>query len=163
VNGKILVACIGNIFFGDDAFGVEVAKRLAQSRLPEAVSVVDFGIRSYDLAYALMEEWDLVILVDALHEGGTPGTLYVFEPDLSMHDEVSLDPHTLDPSSVLQLVQTLGGKTGPLLLVGCEPKTLDPNSNGAAGLSAPVCAAVDEAVRMIQGLITRARNRAIAA
>ena len=163
MKGKVLVACIGNIFLGDDAFGVEVAKRLSPNPLPEAASVVDFGIRSYDLAYALMEEWDLVVLVDALHQGGAPGTLYVFEPELPTPDELSLDAHTMNPSSVLQLVQALGGKTGPMLLVGCEPKTFDPNSNGALGLSASVSAAVDEAVRLIHDLVTRARNRAVAA
>lgn len=163
MNGKILVGCIGNMFFGDDAFGVAVANRLAKSRLPEAVSVVDFGIRSYDLAYALMEEWELVILVDALQEGGTPGTLYVFEPEPLTHGQLSLDAHTMNPSSVLQLVHALGGKTGPLLLVGCEPGTIDPNPDGALGLSASVRAAVNDAVRLIHDLITRVSNRAIAA
>ena len=82
MSGKVLVACVGNVFLGDDAFGVEVAKRLAERSLPAGVAVIDFGIRSYDLAYALMNQWDLKILVDALPRGGRPGTLYVMEPDL---------------------------------------------------------------------------------
>jgi hydrogenase maturation protease len=80
MKGKLLVAGIGNIFLGDDAFGVEVVKRLAQRPLPEGVRVVDFGIRSYDLAYALMDDWDLAILVDALPRGGEAGTVYTVEP-----------------------------------------------------------------------------------
>jgi hydrogenase maturation protease len=39
---KILVAGIGNIFLGDDAFGSEVARRLMNERLPPEVRVIDF-------------------------------------------------------------------------------------------------------------------------
>jgi hypothetical protein len=77
VEHNILIACIGNIFLGDDAFGVEVARRLANQALPEGVRVIDFGIRSYDLAYALMDDWEFVILVDAAPRGGLPGTVPV--------------------------------------------------------------------------------------
>src|SRR5579864_4999737 len=101
---KILVACIGNIFLGDDAFGVEMAKRLAEHRLPEGVSVIDFGIRSYDLAYALMQEWDLALLVDALPREGEPGTLYTLEVDTppAAGDPISIDAHTMNPYSVME-------------------------------------------------------------
>jgi hydrogenase maturation protease len=165
VNGKILVACIGNIFLGDDAFGVEVAQRLANHRLPERVTVVDFGIRSYDLAYSIMQGWDLVILVDALPQGGKPGTLYVFEPRLPSKSEnsISLDAHTMNPVSVLQLVRALGGSVDRLLVVGCEPEHLEPRADGNVGLSPGVQGALDEAVRMIEGLIARARRDVLAA
>src|SRR5438477_8282055 len=93
MNGKLLVAGIGNIFLGDDAFGVEVVKRLSQHPFPDGVGVADFGIRSYDLAYALMDDWGLVILVDALPRGGQPGTLYTFQPELPPDGEV---PPSLD-------------------------------------------------------------------
>ena len=83
---RILVACIGNIFLGDDGFGVEVARRFADRPLPEGVRLVDFGIRSYDLAYAMMEDWELIILVDAVPRGGEPGTVYVIEPELPAPD-----------------------------------------------------------------------------
>lgn len=165
MNGKILVAGIGNIFFGDDAFGVQIAKRLTDTPLPQGVVVRDFGIRSYDLAYALMKNWDLVILVDALPVGGKPGTLYAFEPELPAEGGIppSLDAHTLNPESVLQLVQALGGKTGRLLVVGCEPESVEPNQRGEIGLSPHVRAAMDEAVRMIQDLVARASSQAMAA
>lgn len=165
MNGKVLVAGIGNIFLGDDAFGVEVAQRLAGHSPPMGVKVVDFGIRSYDLAYALMEDWDLVILVDALPGGGKPGTLYIMEPELPPEGETpaSLDAHTMNPVAVLQLVSALGGRVGRMLVVGCEPAILETHDSGEMGLSAPVRAAVDEAVRMVEELIVRERSRAIAA
>lgn len=120
MSGKVLVAGIGNIFLGDDAFGVEVVNRLAQRRLPGNVCVVDFGIRSFDLAYALMEEWELVILVDALPRGGEPGTLYTLEPELPKGGvPPDLDAHTMNPVAVLQLVSALGGEVGRVLVIGC--------------------------------------------
>ncbi len=150
---------------GDDAFGVEVAQRLASRPLPEGVKVVDFGIRSYDLAYALMEDWDLVILVDALPGEGKPGTLYVMEPDVPAEDETpaSLDAHTMNPVAVLQLVCALGGKVGRMLVVGCEPASVEPDESGEIGLSAPVKTSVDEAARVVEELIVRERSHATAA
>jgi hydrogenase maturation protease len=162
LNGKILVAGVGNIFLGDDAFGVEVAQRLAKLALPEGVRVVDFGIRSYDLAYALMDDWDLVILVDALPRGGEPGTVYTMEPDMSASTEAppsgGFDAHSMNPVAVLQMVSALGGKCAPLLVVGCEPATIEPSEEGDIGLSSPVRAAVDEAVAAIEQLIAGARK-----
>jgi hydrogenase maturation protease len=165
VKGETLVACIGNIFLGDDAFGVEVARRLLSHPLPARVTVMDFGIRAYDLAYALMEDWELVILVDALPLGGKPGTVYALEAELPAGAEGlrSLDAHTMNPVSVLQLVSTLGGKPGRILVVGCEPETVEPDAAGGMELSPGVKNALDEAVQMVMDLITRARSSAIAA
>lgn len=153
MSNRILIACIGNIFLGDDAFGVEMAKRLAQRSLPEGVTLIDFGIRSYDLAYALMKDWELVILVDALPRGGRPGTLYILEPELGDTAEMSFDAHTMNPCSALQLVRALGGQVGRLRVVGCEPQNVEPNANGNIGLSLAVTHALDEAVHMIDELI----------
>ncbi len=165
MGGNVLIAGVGNIFLGDDAFGVEVVNRLAQRRLPKGVCVADFGIRSYDLAYALMEDWRLVILVDALPRNGAPGTLYVLEPQIPEGEAVppSLDAHSMNPVAVLQLVSALGGKVGKMLVVGCEPNDLEPDAQGNMGLSAPVNAAVDEAVRMVEDLVNRACSEAAAA
>ncbi|HTV66830.1 MAG TPA: hydrogenase maturation protease [Bryocella sp.] len=165
MSGKILVAGIGNIFLGDDAFGVEAVNRLARRSLPGNVCVVDFGIRSFDLAYALMEEWDLVILVDALPRGGEPGTLYTFEPDLAALDAMppSMDAHTMNPAAVLQLVKSLGGEVGRVLVVGCEPGSVEPDPEGNMGLSEQVMASIDEAVRIIEQLVAQARSRTAAA
>ena len=154
---KILVAGIGNIFFGDDAFGCEVASRLAQRPVPECVRVIDFGIRSYDLAYAMMENYDATILVDATQQGAEPGTLYVIEPDTKKLDELpneSVNAHSMNPVRVLQLVRSLGGSPGWLRVVGCEPAVLEPE-DGAMGLSERVQAAVGPAIEMIETLIRK--------
>jgi hydrogenase maturation protease len=155
---RILIAGVGNIFFGDDAFGVEVARRLAQCPLPEGVRVVDFGIRGFDLAYALMDGFEMTILVDATPRGGPPGTLYVIEPDLSELDApdqpAGIETHAMNPMSVLRLVRSLGGEPKGLRVVGCEPGTLGTDENPVDGLSEPVRAAVDEAVRLVERLIT---------
>src|ERR1700756_1973684 len=81
-SSKILIAGIGNIFLGDDAFGSEVARRLMRRTWPPEVRVEDFGIRGFDLAFALLEAYKLTILIDAVPRGGAPGTLYRIEPDL---------------------------------------------------------------------------------
>jgi hydrogenase maturation protease len=147
----ILVACVGNIFLGDDGFGVEVARQFAGRVLPAGVRVVDFGIRSYDLAYALMEDWDLVVLVDAVPRGGQPGSVYLIEPELPAGEGMApaIDAHAMNPVAVLQLVAALGGKMPRMLVVGCEPAETG-DEGGGMELSEPVRAAVDEAVRVIE-------------
>ena len=152
---RILVAGIGNIFFGDDAFGCEVAQQLARRPLPEGVCVTDFGIRSYDLAYAIMDNYDATILVDATSQGSVPGTIYLIEPDLKKLDELpeeAVNAHSMNPVRVLQLVRSLGGTPGWLRVVGCEPAVLDVEE-GAMGLSEKVQAAVVPAIEMIESLI----------
>jgi hydrogenase maturation protease len=161
---RILVAGIGNIFLGDDAFGVEVARRLAGRRLPEGVRVVDFGIRGFDLAYALLGDDDAVILVDATPRGGPAGTLYVLEieangPGEPDPQERLIEPHGMDPVKVLRLAATLGGPmVQRVLLVGCEPLPLGPDDDAAMGLSEPVQGAVDEAVLLIEALVAKLRE-----
>jgi hydrogenase maturation protease len=162
---RILVAGIGNIFLGDDAFGVEVVQRLAQRPQPEGVRVVDFGIRGLDLAFTLLEEHDLVIFVDATPRGGPPGTLYVIEPDAAdLEDpeapELLVETHGMNPLKVLRLVRSLGGEVEGIRVVGCEPATLGSEEEPAMGLSDVVRAAVDEAVRLVESLIARALERA---
>jgi hydrogenase maturation protease len=155
---RILVAGIGNIFFGDDAFGVEVVKELTRSELPEGVNAVDFGIRGYDLAYAIMDGYAATVLVDATARGNAPGTLYLIELDpegLAKLEEVP-DGHSLGPVQVLRLVQSLGGEIRQLYLVGCEPAVLE-TEDGEISLSESVRAAVPEAVGMIRTLVNDLR------
>jgi hydrogenase maturation protease len=154
---RILVAGIGNIFLGDDAFGVAVVRELVGREVPAGVRVVDFGIRALDLAYALMDGYERVILVDAVPRGEPPGTVYVIEPDVGTGTEAQLaETHGMDPVKVLRLVRSLGGTLPPLTLVGCEPATFGSDEEPALGLSEPVQAAVEEAVAMIEALIRRA-------
>jgi hydrogenase maturation protease len=154
---RILVAGIGNIFFGDDAFGCEVAKELTKRSLPDGVRVADFGIRSYDLAYAIMENYDATILIDASPRGEAPGTLFLIEPDLKKLDENGnevLNAHSMNPVRVLQLARSLGGQPKNLYVLGCEPGVLD-STDGRMGLSEKVKAAVEPAINMIEELIQR--------
>jgi hydrogenase maturation protease len=144
----VLVAGIGNVFLGDDGFGVEVAQRLIGRGPREGVRVVDFGIRGLDLAYAL-EEHEAAILVDATPRGRAPGTLYVLEP-LVGAAEAGIDAHSMTPERVLA---ALAPEARPRVvrLVGCEPLTLEPDED-AQGLSPPVSRAVDEAVQVVERL-----------
>ncbi|HYP26799.1 MAG TPA: hydrogenase maturation protease [Blastocatellia bacterium] len=156
---RILIACIGNIFLGDDGFGCEVARRLAARRLPEEATLVDFGIRGFDLAYALLDGHEVTIFVDATPRGGEPGTLYTIEPDLRELSELDpqemmVETHGMNPMKVLCMVKSMGGEFKRILLVGCEPGTLGPEE-GQLGLSAPVEAAVDEAVSLVESLVLR--------
>ena len=157
-DGTILVAGIGNIFLGDDAFGVEVVRRLVNRAMPPGVRLVDFGIRGFDLAYALAEGPERTILIDACPRGDVPGTVYVVEPDLSALDDEEpspsrLDPHTMNPLHVLRLARSMGAGLRNVLLVGCEPSTFGPEE-GQIGLSEPVEAAVDRAVAVVESLLT---------
>src|ERR1700756_3538403 len=112
MSARILIAGIGNIFHGDDAFGVAMARRFSAMKMPEGVRVVDFGIRSYDLAYAIMDGYDAVILVDATARGQAPGTVYLLEPDLEAGGfaAAEADAHNMKVEGVLQMVRALGGK-----------------------------------------------------
>jgi len=158
----ILVAGIGNIFLGDDAFGVEVARRIAGLDLPASVRVADFGIRGFDLAYALQDGYETTILVDACPHGEAPGTLYVIEPDLKALDgpdaaPATVEAHAMNPMNVLRMAKAMNIEIKNVLLVGCEPETLG-GEEGQMGLSAPVEAAVDEAVKLVASLVNRILN-----
>jgi hydrogenase maturation protease len=150
---RVLVAGIGNVFLGDDGFGVEVAARLTGRKLPPGVDVSDFGIRGMDLAYAL-EEYDVAIFVDAVPRGEAPGTLYVIEPDLD-DGGLAVDTHGMDPVKVIGLARALGGPLPRVLVVGCEPAThMNPDEEEMAmELSEPVRAALDEAVRLVESVL----------
>jgi hydrogenase maturation protease len=160
MTAKILVAGVGNIFLGDDGFGVEVALALSKRQLPENVSVKDFGIRGFDLAYALLDPWDAVIIVDALPRGEAAGTLYVIEPDLAAlpgvaSADTAINPHGMDPVRVLNLAASQGTMSAQVLVLGCEPQDFGDEWEGRMGLSAPVQAAVEEAAKMVLELAVR--------
>jgi hydrogenase maturation protease len=155
-SARILIAGIGNIFLGDDAFGVEVAQQLARRSLPEGVRVVDFGIRGLDLVYALLDTYEAVILVDAAPRGDRPGTLYVLEIDIASTnpagDGAVVEGHNLDPVKVLRLAATMGSPVRRLLLVGCEPERRGSMEEMVDGLSDSVQSAVGEAVELIESM-----------
>ena len=153
---RVLIAGIGNIFLGDDGFGVEVVKRLAGRGLPEGVEVKDFGIRGMDLAYALQDDYALVIFVDATPRGGEPGTVYLIEPEIEEDGEVALDAHGMDPVKVIKLSRALGAKPARTLVVGCEPQVVvsgEDYDDMLMELSEPVHAAVEEAAKLVESLV----------
>jgi hydrogenase maturation protease len=148
---RVLIAGLGNLFLGDDAFGVEVVRRLSVLGLPDDVRLIDVGIRSVHLAYELRERaYDTVILIDVISKGADAGTLYVLEPDNdedTFNDRVT-DGHAIHPHDIIALVRQLGGHLPRMILVGCEPFRIGPD----AGLSPRVAAAVDEAVALVTRL-----------
>jgi hydrogenase maturation protease len=153
---RILIAGIGNIFLGDDGFGVEVVRRLAGREWPEGVQVKDFGIRGMDLAYALQDEYELVVFVDATPRGGEPGTVYLIEPEVEDDGNVSLDTHGMDPVKVIKLSRALGARPTRTLVVGCEPQVVlggEDYDEMLMELSEPVRVAVDEAVKLVESLV----------
>lgn len=160
MTSTILVACVGNIFLGDDAFGVEVALSLSRRRLLESVLVKDFGIRGFDLAYALLDPWDAVIIVDALPRGEAPGTLYTVESNLAglgspASPNMAMDPHGMDPVRVLNLAASMGTISAQVFVVGCEPNDFGDELEGRMGLSPPVQSVVEEASNMVEALAGR--------
>jgi hydrogenase maturation protease len=155
VSRHILIAGIGNIFRGDDGFGSEVVNRLARKPLAEGVRLTDFGTRGHDLAYALLDGYDAVVLVDAIRRIGSPGTLHVIEPTAEEFTsrQTLVESHGVDLPAVFRLVDAMGGVVPPLRLVGCEPADLGSEDVGALGLSAPVAAAVDRAAELVEAVI----------
>ena len=151
---RVLVAGIGNIFMGDDAFGVEVARRLAERPLPAGVEVGDFGIRGIDLMYALGEGYDAAVFVDAVPRGEPPGTLSVIEPELE-EGEATIDAHGMDPVKVLSLARQVGSVPERILVVGCEPavRMTGDEEEVVGELSGPVRAAIDDAVGLVESVI----------
>ncbi|HUA43148.1 MAG TPA: hydrogenase maturation protease [Streptosporangiaceae bacterium] len=160
-SGKLLIAGVGNIFLGDDGFGVEVATRLAAAELPDWVHVVDYGIRGMHLAYDLADGYNSAILVDAMARGGEPGTIYVIEPDRASVPAESgaglaanplFNAHGMQPDVVLGMLGLLDAGDRQVLVVGCEPACVDPG----IGLSDTVAAAVDKAVLVVLDLVAGA-------
>ena len=158
---RILIAGIGNMFLGDDGFGVAAAQRCAERPWPAGVQVRDFGLRCLDLAYALLEGWDAAILLDAVPRGQAPGTLYCIDldpGDAPNSHAPAPDGHSIDLAHVRSLALSLrppGAAPLPrLLLVGCEPQRLEPEwEEGAEPLSPLVSAAVPAAVELVLGLV----------
>jgi hydrogenase maturation protease len=149
----ILVAGIGNIFLGDDAFGSEVARQLASRPQRAGVRVIDFGIRGLDLVYALLNDNDAVILIDATARGGEPGTLYVIEPEIPEGVSSSIQTHEMNPAHVLAVARQMGATLRNVRVVGCEPDYVD---DERMGLSDRVSKAVEQAVQIVESLIEEA-------
>lgn len=163
---RVLVAGVGNVFLGDDAFGVEVARRVAAGPLPPGVEVGDFGIAGVHLAYQMVDGYRAVVLVDAAPRGGRPGDLYVIEPDPASDGggapgepaggaRMVMDAHGMQPEAVLRLVQVLGGGPARVVVVGCEPGRVEEGM----GLSGPVSECLEPAVAVVRELVEELSGR----
>ncbi|MFJ9846415.1 hydrogenase maturation protease [Kitasatospora sp. NPDC101155] len=155
--GAVLVAGVGNIFLGDDGFGVETVRRLSTHPLPEGVEVVDVGVRGVDLAYRLLDGYRTAVLVDVTCRGGAPGTVHLIEAAAEPLEVPVLDGHRMGPDAVLALLAALAAGTGGeppgrVLVVGCEPASLEEG----IGLSEPVAAAVEAAVQVVLRVVDEA-------
>ena len=156
---RILVAGIGNAWLSDDGFGGEVVKRLEEEALPEGTVVLDFGTGGLDLAYEVMRGYDALILVDVSRQGGEPGTLYVMEADEDsveggIEDGDMINPHGMDPQTVLRFVKAVGGWPGKVVVVACEPAHVE---EMGIGLSSSVAEVVDRAVEVVESTIEEIR------
>jgi hydrogenase maturation protease len=148
---RILVAGIGNSWLRDDGFGGEVVKRLEARELPEGAVVLDFGTGGLDLAYEVMRGYDALVLVDVSRQGGEPGTLYVMEAseeevEAGIEDGQVINPHAMDPQTVLRFVKTIGAWPGKVVVIACEPAQVE---EMGLGLSDEVARAVDGAVDLV--------------
>jgi hydrogenase maturation protease len=148
---RILVAGIGNAWLSDDGFGGEVVRRLETRELPEGTVVLDFGTGGLDLAYEVMRGYDALVLIDVSRQGGEPGTLYVMEAseeevDAGIEDGQVINPHAMDPQTVLRFVKTVGAWPGKVVVVACEPARVE---EMGLGLSDEVARAVDGAVELV--------------
>ncbi len=159
---QILVAGVGNAFLADDGFGGAVAEGLTKREVPAGVTVMDFGTGGLDLAYEVMRGYDALVIVDVSRQGGEPGTLYVMEPDEAefrgaIEDGEVLNPHGMDPKTVLRFVKSVGGWPGKVVIVACEPAGVE-----AMGmeLSEDVAAAVERAVDTVLEQIAELQSNA---
>ena len=159
---QILVAGIGNAWMRDDGFGGRVAEKLSAGDLPDGVSVFDFGTGGLDLAYEVMRGYDALVLVDVSRQGGEPGTLYVIEPDPEeiepIEDGQAVNPHGMDPRTVLRFVRTVGGWPGKVVVVACEPA--DGDVEMGLELTPEVGAAVERAVKLVLETVEELRTDA---
>lgn len=158
---SILVAGIGNIFFGDDGFGSEVVRQGAIAPGDPSVRVIDYGISGMHLAYDLLDDWDTLVLVDAVPCRGKPGTLHVFHADHEAGDVESgcgvagVDGHSMDPAAVFASLRALGGNVPYTIVVGCETGSIEEG----IGLTEPVARAVPRAVRAVEEIVAALQNQ----
>jgi hydrogenase maturation protease len=161
---KILVAGVGNAWLRDDGFGGEVARRLQQRELPDGVAVMDVGTGGLDLAYEVMRGYDALVILDVSRQGGEAGTLYVMEPDEesvqgSIEDGEVINPHGMDPQTVLRFVKSIGAWPGRVVVIACEPAVVE---EMGWGLSEQVSEAVQRAVDLVVETIDELRSGVVA-
>ena len=131
-----------------------------EREMPRGVKVMDVGTGGLDLAYEVMRGYHALVLVDVSRQGGEPGTLYVMEPDLdeiapAIEDGEAINPHGMDPATVLRFVRAVGGWPGKVVIVACEPGEVE---DLGLGLSPALEAAVDRAIALVDETIAELRT-----
>ena len=160
MTARILVAGIGNIFLGDDGFGSEVIRNAEIPQDDRSVRVTDYGISGMHLAYDLLEEWDTLVLVDAVPSRGSPGTLHIFQADHESDSAATgFDGHSMDPAAVFASLRALGGNPPYTVVVGCEAGSVEEG----IGLSEPVAKAVPRAARAVEEIVAALQAHSVAA
>ena len=163
-HAQILIAGVGNAWMRDDGFGGEVVRRLEQRDQQPGVTIDDFGTGGLDLAYEVMRGYDALILIDVIRGGGPPGTLYVLEPEeaeiaAGIEDGEMIDPHAMDPQTVLRFVRAVSGWPGSVVVIACEPAEIEqPGLGLSPEVEAAVPRAVDLALETLNGLRDKAEH-----
>ncbi|HEV2924507.1 MAG TPA: hydrogenase maturation protease [Solirubrobacteraceae bacterium] len=159
---RILVAGVGNAWLRDDGFGGEVVRRLERLELPAGVALMDAGTGGLDLAYEVMRGYDALVILDVSRQGGEPGTLYVMEvPEESVEGKIddgeAINPHGMDPQTVLRFVRSIGAWPGKVVVIACEPAVVD---EMGFGLTADVSSAVARAIDLMLETAVELRSSA---
>lgn len=135
----MIVVGVGNPFRGDDAAGLEAARRVRQ--LCPELSVVEWSADLLRLFDTLPQE-DSVILVDALSSGAAPGTIRRWEAGRESLPESGprTSTHGFGIAAAIELARLLGRLPPRVVLYGIEGKCFDEG----APLSGPVAAGLGE-------------------
>jgi hydrogenase maturation protease len=153
--GQILIIGLGNDYRGDDSVGRALARRL-QAIAGDSVRVLEESGEGV----ALIEAWkggDFVILIDAVHSGGVPGTIHRFDaamqpiPGSFFH----YSTHAFSVAEAVELARALNQLPPRLVIYGIEGKNFD----SRVGLSPEVKVAAEEVFRMVkEELCTNSRS-----
>lgn len=162
---RVLLVGVGQVLRGDDGFGVEVARRLADMDLGPDVRVIETGTGGIRLVQALMDPYDALIVLDAVDHGRPPGTVMIIQPDVADVEEMEQlerwdflsDMHYTKPESAFMLAKALGVLPPRFLLVGCQPLKTEELE---VGLSRDVAGAVDVAIDEVRRLLDELHTEA---
>jgi len=157
---SILVAGVGNAWLRDDGFGGEVVRALQERELPDGVEIMDAGTGGLDLAYEVMRGYDALVILDVSRQGGDPGTLYVMEPaeeevEGGIEDGQLINPHGMDPQTVLRFVKSIGAWPSRVVVIACEPAEVE---QMGWGLSDQVAGAVARAADLVLETVNEMRS-----
>lgn len=149
--GTIRVIGVGNVWRGDDAVGLQAARRLREMLGP-SVEVIDAegdGLALLDL----MEGIDHVILVDAVKGGGRPGT--TVRLDLSMESSwgivVPCSTHAIGIADAIDLARALGRLPKQIILHGIEIESVDSGTSLSGSVREGLDIVVEQVYREVRG------------